>query len=199
MMENYINSIVFHYVSGGIGMKLYDMKKQEWRKIKFKTQGASWRRVGSWRSKQVYQCEICRVLTNNWHLGGAYSTGPRLLCPADGYEEHDELEKLYLEHEDMIKKLKRTQDLYEKHKNNLEHEQVPKVKEGIKIMEVNLIMLGLEINDFRKKFVNLNDVKGVNLKKTTPIAFYPSSRVSWPKKRLRRGEHAAKAKSRKSQ
>jgi hypothetical protein len=167
-------------------MKLYDMEKQEWRQINLKKIGQSW------RSKQVYRCVICHVLTNDWHLGGYYGSGPRLLCAADDYEEHDELEKLYLEHEDMIKKLKRMNEHYDKHKNKLEHEQVPKVKEAIKVMEVNLIMLGLEIADSRKRFEKLNDVKGVNLKKTTPIAFYPSSRVSWPKKRLRRDPHGDK-------
>lgn len=160
-------------------MKLYDMEKDEWRKIKFKKIGHSW------RSKQVYRCVICHCLTNEWHLGGYLSTGPRLLCPADDYEEHDELERLYLEHENMIKKLRRMNEQYHKHKSKLEHEQVPKVKEAIKVMEVSLILLGLELNDQRKRFEKLNDVEGVDVKKVKPIDFYPSSRVSWPKKKLK--------------
>ena len=65
--------------------KLYNMDKQEWREGNFE-------RGSVWRSDIAYKCEICHTKTNRWIMGGWPGMGPRILCPGDLYQEHDELE-----------------------------------------------------------------------------------------------------------
>src|SRR3989344_6621754 len=65
--------------------KLYNMDRQEWREGNFE-------RGNVWRSDIAYQCEICHTKINRWIMGGWPGMGPRILCPGDLYQEHDELE-----------------------------------------------------------------------------------------------------------
>jgi hypothetical protein len=64
-------------------MKLYDMDKEEWRKFE---------RGDCWRSNAIRECAICYVKTNDWVMGGHPGTGPRLICPGNRYQEHNEIE-----------------------------------------------------------------------------------------------------------
>ncbi len=56
----------------------------------------------TFRSEDIYVCEICSTRTNKWEYNGALVPGPKLICPAEIFEEHDILEKLKEEYGNII-------------------------------------------------------------------------------------------------
>ncbi|KXA99414.1 hypothetical protein AKJ41_05480 [candidate division MSBL1 archaeon SCGC-AAA259O05] len=148
-------------------MKLYDIEKQEWR-------GEFEERGESWRSELVYRCEICHTKTNKWHIGGWPGKGPRLLCPGDEYEEHDELESI-LERYDELEALF---DLY----NSIDRETAQEMDE----LRLQIDLLGEKVEELRKKFSEgVDDVEGVGPDAQVK-SFYPSTRYAGEKRSLGR-------------
>ncbi len=143
-------------------MKLYDMDEQEWR-------GDFEERGESWRSLRVYRCEICHAKTNKWHMGGWPGKGPRLSCPGDEYEEHDELESV-LERRDEL------ETLFELC-NSIDQEK----SQDLNDLPLLTVLLGEKVERLRKKFSkDVNDVKGVGSDAEIK-GYYPSTRYSGEK------------------
>lgn len=155
-------------------IRLYDMNGDEWKKHN--------RQFGNrWRSSTIYRCAICHTKTNLWILGGtAFSIGPRLLCPGDRYEEHDELEETLDDYGDVSRRiqkmeelLKKAPELYQRRRDN--------------ILDGLYGQRGLyagEISRLRKLFSGrCNNLKGVTA--NSPLEdFIPFARAVGPKKHL---------------
>lgn len=146
-------------------MKLYDMEEQGWR-------GEFEERGEIWRFKRIYQCEICHTKINKWHMGGWPGKGPRLLCPGEEYEVHEELESV-LERYDEIETLF---DLCK----SIDRERMVDLKE----LPVLMDLLEKKVEKLRKKFSGeVDDVKGVS-PNTEVKSYYPSTRYSGEKRSL---------------
>jgi len=154
-------------------MKLYNMESDEWRKGKFK-------RKDSWRSKQVYECAICRTKTNKWVMGGYPGMGPRLICPGDQYLEHDRLEALIIRKKEIEKKLRDYKKIAKK-----QTKPGMQVQPLVEHLRIERSILEAWIKEIRKAFLKVNDIRGVDLEKTKTILFYPSARVASTKTKLR--------------
>lgn len=145
-------------------MKLYNTDKQEWRNGNFK-------RGDSWRSDIVYRCEICHTKTNKWVMGGWPGMGPRILCPGDIHQEHEELESLIprcdtlnSQIQDYEKTLKEATNINRKRAQNM-----------INNLYAQKDLLEVEINKLRERFSGrLDDIVGLDSNAKTED-FYPHS------------------------
>ncbi|KXA92207.1 hypothetical protein AKJ64_03750 [candidate division MSBL1 archaeon SCGC-AAA259E17] len=122
----------------------------------------------------------------NWCIGARYATrrltngiwavgqvrGPRLLCPGNEYEEHDELESI-LERYDGLEALF---DLY----NSIDRRKAQEMNE----LRQQIDLLGGKVEELRKKFSEgVDDVEGVDPDAQVK-SFYPSTRYAGEKKSL---------------
>ncbi len=143
---------------------LYNIKKQDW--------AGKLNRGDSFRSTAIYQCEICLTTTNNWIMGGYPGWGPRLLCPADIYEEHQPIEE----------RLKEKIELEEKIKNYEQITQKEPFETLFKTLYEEKKLLETLLKEGRALFFNkLNDLEGVDATAEV-ILYYPTSRYTQRRK-----------------
>jgi len=152
-------------------VRLYDMEKGEWREGDFG-------RGDSWRSKQVYRCEVCHTRTNLWVIGG-YPMGvggARLLCPARIYKEHQELQRLHDRHRKTANRTSYLRRIFKSAKN-LDRERVSIT---MKCLEGELQLLQARINELRDAFSGrCDDIEGMESNGEL-VDFHPSTRVVNP-------------------
>ena len=149
------------------------MDKQEWREGKFE-------RGDSWRSDIAYQCEICHTKTNRWVMGGWPGMGPRILCPGDVYQEHDELESSFGQYQSLDKQI---QD-FEKTLSESPQVDRKKAQNMIDNLYAQRELLEAKIDKLRKAFSGrLYDIEGLDSNSSIKN-FYPSSRYAGEKKLL---------------
>ena len=156
-------------------MKLHNMDEQEWRRSSFK-------RGDSWRSDIAYQCKICHTKTNNWVMGGWPSMGPKILCPGDLYQEHDELESSLGQYQSLDKQI---QD-FEKTLRESPQVDGEKAQNMMDNLYSQKELLEVKVDKLRKVFSGrLDDIEGLNSDSGVKN-FYPSSRCASEKKLLER-------------
>ena len=152
-------------------IQLYDMEEQEWRKGNFK-------RGDSWRSSEIYQCQICQVRTNKWIMGGSMGMGPRILCPGSMYDEHIQLENFITR----LDRLQEEIDLYggiitQAINAGILAPTNPNPKQVIQTRTNEQDLLNLGITSVRAKFVNLDDLVGfLSTETPTTLPFISSSK-----------------------
>ena len=153
--KSYLNhKVITNYV---IKMKLYNMDIQEWRKGKFE-------RGASWRSDRIYECEICHTKTNKWIIGGALGTGPRILCPGDEFQEHDELESSFGQYQKLNIKIKD----FEKTLRESSQVNRERAQDMINHLYAEKELLEAKGDKLRKMFSGrLDDIEGLDSKSST--------------------------------
>ena len=144
------------------------MDKQEWREGKFKL-------GDTWRSHIVYRCGICHTKINKWVMGGAWwGSGPRLLCPADQYKEHDELESALEKYNSLDEQI---QD-YEKTLQEATDLKRERAQNMINNLSAERELLEAKIKKLRELFSGrFDDVEGVD-SSANIRDYYPSARYS---------------------
>jgi len=148
-------------------MKIYNMEKNEWR-------GKGFKRGDTWRSTKVYRCKICHTKTNEWIMGGYPGMGPRLLCPADGTKEHEEIESLLEDYVDLNKKIKKYLKIF-KHLKGCDFKKTIKMIENLST-ERDLLKEAIKLS--RKKISGkFDNIEGLGSKHDVED-YYPTSRVS---------------------
>ncbi|MBI2045799.1 hypothetical protein HYT23_07085 [Candidatus Pacearchaeota archaeon] len=136
------------------------MDRQEWREGNFE-------RGDIWRSDIAYQCEICHTKTNRWIMGGWPGMGPRILCPGDLYQEHDELENSLKQHQALAGQIKGYEKIFG---------EVPKNAKDT--FHAQQELLEAIVNKLREPFYRrLDDVKGLD-NDASIRKFYPTSRCA---------------------
>ncbi len=101
--------------------------------------------------------------------------GPRIICPADIYKEHDDAEKALSE----IERLKRRINLIKRYKDPTEKD----IDQELHLLDTKLKFWQKMIVKIQKKFRNLDDVADLN-KDYTVEKYIPAARLCGPKKRL---------------
>lgn len=138
-----------------------DLKVQEWRKGKFQ-------RGDTWRSRAIYQCEICHTQSNRWIMGGWPGMGPRIVCEGTQYQEHEELEQTLEEYASLDRKIKTYQE-------TAQQIHIPNAETPIQSLSTESQLLKARANTFRELFKGkLDDLIG--LENAEVILYHPSSR-----------------------
>jgi len=148
------------------------MDKREW--------GGKFNRGDSWRSDVAYQCKVCHTKTNKVIMGGYPGMGPRIICPADAFPEHDELESALAQYQSLDIQI---QDFEQTLR---ESSQIDRGKAGVMrgSLSTQRALLEVKVNRLRKVFSGrLDDVEGLNSDAST-IDFYPTLRHATKKKLL---------------
>ena len=110
-------------------------------------------------------------------MGGYPGYGPRLVCPASIYEEHQELEQILEENENITKWLKEIERLDPKEVNQ------EKISPLVQILTGEKEMLEVRIRTTQRLFDNYDNVEEKELT-TEVIPYYPSSKYI-PSNRIR--------------
>lgn len=118
-------------------------------------------RGDTWRSTAIYHCQICFTKTNKWIMGGWPGMGPRILCPAGIYYEHETLDKDLNNLGELEKKLKRYEAIGNSRDNDAIQHDV--IQQYLQTLRSEQQLLEAVINKLRKKFwkKNCNDVEGI--------------------------------------
>lgn len=146
--------------------------------------GGGFKRGDSFRSKQVYVCQICRVKTNEILLGGSMGWGVRVVCPGDSFTEHDAIE----EAQEELMKITKQQAMYEPYL--AEANAIDVGKGNVWLMEQVLrgqqLVLEVKIDALRRKFADvLDDVVGIDTIDPAMLCDYtPGARVFGEKKSI---------------
>ena len=111
------------------------------------------------------------------YYGGYPGYGPRLVCPASIYEEHQELEQILEENENITKRLKEIERLDPKEVNQ------EKISPLVQILTGEKEMLEVRIRTTQRLFDNYDNVEEKELT-TEVIPYYPSSKYI-PSNRIR--------------
>ena len=155
-------------------MKLYDMDAQEWREGGFQ-------RGDSFRSRQVYVCQMCRTKTNEILLGGYPGWGARIVCPGDSFTEHDEIEKTLRRQEEVAAAVEQLSPYVDEaaHRD-------PAVRELVRHWEAEQLLFQVKIDVLRRKFAGvLDDVVGIGELDPAMLREYrPGTRFGGKKKNL---------------
>ncbi len=158
-------------------MKLYDMDAmdaQEWRERGF-------RRGDSFRSKQVYVCQMCRTKTNEILLGGYPGWGVQIVCPGNSFTEHDEIEKTLRRQEEVAAEVEQLSPYVDEaaHRD-------PAVRELMRHWEAEQLLFQVKIDVLRMKFAGvLDDVVGIGELDPAMLREYrPGMRFGGKKKSL---------------
>jgi hypothetical protein len=113
-------------------------------------------------------------------MGGCYSTGPRILCPGDEYEEHDELQSACTEFNKLENLISDFTELLNEHDGNEEIDAYI-ARQGILSLMAQKELYRLKILNVRKLFTGLDNVEGSDDHKKIKH-YIPSSRFLIKKK-----------------
>lgn len=133
----------------------------------------------SWRSQQVYRCEICHTRTNRWVFGGFPIAGPRLMCPAHRYREHDAIEDRLEELERIEDRLQDGRDIQSDASEDAPRRLIERLEDERSVVEAKVEQLRAVLAEDHSDIGGIEDDVEV-------IDFYPTTRSGEPKVSWRR-------------